>query len=577
MKLYKTIMLGLNAVYMLVIFAGCSRREPVVAQVGRSESITIQELKEDFSKRRSKAALQATDLPELKKHLERMVDQRIKVISAYEMGLDKDSTVLEKIRPVRTQRLINRLYETEIIDRVVKESDIREFYAQTGKEVVLRTIAFLCPAKTSPEEEEKIKENAMKVLQRVRSGEDFAELARKFSEDKSSAMNGGLIKPLTYTIKKDPVRRAAFSMRVGQASDLLKDDLSYQIIKVEEIRNKERKPYSQAREEIKRQLVTANRNVLSDRARIYWSDLMEKNHVQWHEGVLANLVEQMKSINNPTRNVILDSLETLSAEEKMRPLVHYQGGEITIGTFQEKLNTFPAHTRLPMDNPARLKTVIEQWLMGDMLSEKAVSKGLGNDKTLKLELKDVMEREMVQLVVQQYIYGEIQPSDEELTAYYEENKGKKYSESEKVKVQEIMVRDEELAKKIAVWVKAGRNFDELAEEYTERSGYKKKAGILNYFGRGRWGAVGEEAFNLRKGEIAGPVTLKNNRGYSIIKLLDKLPAKVKSYEEVQNRVLSDLRNTLRRTKEAAWISEKRKEYGVQTYEKVLEDAVRESS
>ena len=577
MKFYKTILVGLNVVYLLVVFAGCSRREPVVAQIGRSDIITIQELKEDFSKRRSKPTLQETDLPELKSHLERMIDQRVKVMSAYEMDLDKDSTILEKIRPVRTQRLINKLYETEIIDRIVKESDIREFYAQTGKEVVLRTIAFLCPANTSPEEEEKIKENAMKVLQRVRSGEDFAELARECSEDKSSAMNGGLIKPLTYSVKDDPVRRAAFSMRVGQVSDLLKDDLSYQIIKIEEIRNKELKPYSGAREEIKRQLVTANRNALSERARIYWSDLMERNHVQWHEDVMANLVEQMKSINNPIRDVILDSLKSLSAELKMRPLVHYRGGEITIGTFQEKLNTLPAHTRLPMDNPMRLKSIIEQWLMGDMLSEKAESKGLGNDKALQSELKTVMEREMVQLAVQQYIHGKINPSDEELTAYFEENKEKKYSEPEKVKVQEIMVKDEELAKKIADWAKAGRNFGELAEEYTERPGYKTKAGILNYFGPGRWGAVGEEAFNLRKDEIAGPITLKNNRGYSIIKLLDKLPAKVKSYGEVKSRVLSDLKNTIRRTKEEAWISEKRKEYGVQIYEKVLEDAVREAS
>ena len=177
MKFRFAALCGLNILFLLILVAGCSKREQIVAQIGRTDVITLGELREDFLKMKAKQSLQSDDLPELKKRLDQLIDQRVKTVTAYDYGVDRDSTVLVKIEPIRKQQLINRLYETEIVDQVLKESHIRENYAQTGKEVIIRTIAFLCPLQTSQEEEGKIKEKALNVLQKIRSGEDFAELA----------------------------------------------------------------------------------------------------------------------------------------------------------------------------------------------------------------------------------------------------------------------------------------------------------------------------------------------------------------------------------------------------------------
>ncbi|MBL8495358.1 MAG: peptidylprolyl isomerase [Rhodocyclaceae bacterium] len=87
-------------------------------------------------------------------------------------------------------------------------------------------------------EDERYAEAAMRakaaeVLEKLRAGEDFGELAKQFSDDKPSAGNGG---QLAGWIEKGktvpPFERAAFSMKVGETSDLVRTRYGFHIIKV---------------------------------------------------------------------------------------------------------------------------------------------------------------------------------------------------------------------------------------------------------------------------------------------------------------------------------------------------------
>ena len=135
-----------------------------------------------------------------------------------------------------------------------------------------------------------------------------------------------------------------------------------------------------------------------------------------------------------------------------------------------------------------------------------------------------------------------------------------------------MLNDEALANNVADWARGGSDFTQLAREYTERPGYKEKDGILDYFRAGRWGAVGEKAFEMKVGEIAGPIPLDGNRGYSVIKLLDRKPPRIKAYEEVKSKVRSDLIIQIRKDREGTWLSQMREICGVYVFDKVLENA-----
>jgi peptidyl-prolyl cis-trans isomerase D len=83
----------------------------------------------------------------------------------------------------------------------------------------------------SPEEIEKIKAKATQVLLLVKKGEDFATLAKKYSED-STASKGGDLGFFRRGQMVPPFENAAFSLGVDAVSDLVTTSFGFHIIKV---------------------------------------------------------------------------------------------------------------------------------------------------------------------------------------------------------------------------------------------------------------------------------------------------------------------------------------------------------
>jgi peptidyl-prolyl cis-trans isomerase D len=83
-----------------------------------------------------------------------------------------------------------------------------------------------------PAKEGEVKARAEAVVKRARALEDFAQLARKYSEDKTTAAQGGRLGPLTREQMDKEVGDAAFSLQPGQVSDPIRTQEGYEIIKL---------------------------------------------------------------------------------------------------------------------------------------------------------------------------------------------------------------------------------------------------------------------------------------------------------------------------------------------------------
>jgi len=209
----------------------------------------------------------------------------------------------------------------------------------------------------------------------------------------------------------------------GEVSDLVRSRSGYNIVKVKEIRDKPKEPYGQVRDKIRRQLVRDNYKLLSDKAKVYWNEVMEKNRVQWREDELAALGDRMAGIIKKEKDVPLDSLEILSQEGKEKILVQYLDGNITTQEFLERMKMFNKSDRMMMSDPRMIKEKIERRLMADMLSEIAKKKGLDKDRVVVEGMRETLEQEMVRLLDEQIIDEEMQPTEEDI-----KNDNKKTSE-----------------------------------------------------------------------------------------------------------------------------------------------------
>lgn len=151
-------------------------------------------------------------------------------------------------------------------------------------------------------------------------------------------------------------------------------------------------------------------------------------------------------------------------------------------------------------------------------------------------------------VIQIAVGSKIAVSDKELQEYYERNT--KSGANLQVKASHIFIaipegadtatvqEKEALAKKLLERAK-GDDFAKLAREHSQDPNTRADGGDLGYFGRGVLPkAIEEMVFSMRVGEVRGPV--RADRGFHVIKLVDKRAEAVKPFAEVKD----DLRRQL---------------------------------
>jgi len=110
----------------------------------------------------------------------------------------------------------------------------------------------------TPAEDAAAKSKAQGLLNQLRGGADFATLAKKSSDDPGSATRGGDLGFLTREQLVPEFANPAFSLPIGQLSDLVKTSYGYHIIKVVEKRPAGYKPFEDVKDQIRSQIVEQN-------------------------------------------------------------------------------------------------------------------------------------------------------------------------------------------------------------------------------------------------------------------------------------------------------------------------------
>ena len=159
-----------------------------------------------------------------------------------EKMLEAESKSLEDYKDnIRDQILMSDVKIYEVRKRVnVSKEEIEDYYNRHLKDfwipekLKLRHILFLMGDDLLEEEKLLKRQKARQALKKIRSGEDFTAVAKEFSED-ISASTGGDLGEIERGKMMPEFEKAAFQLKEGEVSALVKTPYGLHIIKVDKI------------------------------------------------------------------------------------------------------------------------------------------------------------------------------------------------------------------------------------------------------------------------------------------------------------------------------------------------------
>ena len=176
-------------------------------------------------------------------------------------------------------RLINREIKSKV---VIKEEDVRKNYQDNlakftdPAEVKVQQIFFVIPQLATEAQVASIRQEALSILERARSGEDFAELAGKYSQG-PEAREGGVLGFFKHNELRPELEESAFKLQPGKVSGLIKSPEGVHILRVLERKGGEPKPFAEAQNQVRSEMMQAE----SDRQFQEWMRaLRAKAHIE---------------------------------------------------------------------------------------------------------------------------------------------------------------------------------------------------------------------------------------------------------------------------------------------------------
>jgi peptidyl-prolyl cis-trans isomerase D len=140
--------------------------------------------------------------------------------------------------------------------QAVSDAEIQSYYTshadqyKTEEQVKTRHILIASKAGADAQSDAAAKAKAEDVLKQLQGGANFADLAKKYSEDPGSKDTGGEL-PMIPTSSLDPAyAKAAMALNPGQTSGLVKSSFGYHIIQTEQKQAAGTKPLTEVKDSI---------------------------------------------------------------------------------------------------------------------------------------------------------------------------------------------------------------------------------------------------------------------------------------------------------------------------------------
>lgn len=216
------------------------------------------------------------------------------ILSQY-FGVSNEEELEEMLRLEYKRELAVKDYIAENL----KDSEIEKYYKDKVYGEVEAKHILIIPSVSEDAEEDEIEEaekeakkTAEEVIKKLEKGEDFAKLAKKYSQDTATATNGGDLGYFELDEMVDEFSNAVKELKTDEyTKEPVKTSYGYHIIL--KTGEKEKPELKDVKEDIKEKITLQK---LDEDATLYYQtliDIREANNIKWNDTVLKEKYEDL--------------------------------------------------------------------------------------------------------------------------------------------------------------------------------------------------------------------------------------------------------------------------------------------
>ena len=374
------------------------------------------------------------------------------------------------------------------------------------------------------------KAKADSIYQKLMNGADFAEMAKKYSDDKGSAVKGGNLGYFERRMMIKPFDETAFNLKKGEISKPVETKFGFHIIKVTDIaplpsfdkmKEKLKKRYEETRyksdykmyvDSMKKEFDFFENDSLLKVIGAKAKDYKFENGVKEKSIIKENLNKPIFRVNNVYGT--LDTVVSFGISDN-----ELKGKKLTFKNLQKAA-----------------EKVAEKYLFAAKAEEL-----VNTDSTFKALMNEYKNGLLVFKIQQEDIWDKLKIDSTQLKKMYEEEKSKLVTPNE-VEFDQIYSRDDTLITKVYKELIDGtRTFDEIADSVFKAMRLNPKGALKfrpNIKLKAETNPLTEAAFGLEKpGDFSSPIGV--GKIWGIVKLLKKSPSRVKTYKEALPELMSE--------------------------------------
>ncbi|MBS1903856.1 MAG: peptidylprolyl isomerase [Bacteroidetes bacterium] len=419
------------------------------------------------------------------------------------------------------------------------------------------------PRNVKDEDTLKYYQKADSLLHAIKAGAKFETVAVESSDDKGSSGNGGDLGAIDHEQKRtEPAfDDAAYMLKDGEMSGIIRTSKGYHIIRRDGIIPA--KSFAEEKDFLKKLYKQYYFN--EDRDKLLAATSKQLNlHV---DSSSINIF--MSRVDSSRTSVDSNWAAKITPGELHLPIYTMGGASWYISSLVDSLNSQKGYPLARNQINDFVTRQIDEDVM-NYLSKDVETKYPEFDQIMADYKNGIMLFELEN----RKVWGAIKPDSLAELKFYNEHKTR-FMWPERIDVSEIYVLSDTLAKSLYKRIRDnGENFDSLAAKYTERPGYKEKAG--------HWGLLikdenelSRKSFSLAVDDVCQPFS--NQAGYSIVKMNRRVPLTQKSFQEARQEVASQYQDEMSNELRLKWVEELRTKYKRDINNAALEAAVKAHS